>query len=62
MHYWLLKKETKFESIYNMIKIDRTLHWIGAGLLWDGVSTVLQQEATVMVTSPAFYLHPAYST
>lgn len=56
MHYWLLKKETKFESIYNIIKKDRTPHSIVAELLWDGVSTVLQREAEVMVPSPMLYL------
>ena len=61
MHYWFLKKETKFESIYNINKIDRTPHLIVAELLWSGVSTVLQREGKVMVTSPMVYLHPAYS-
>lgn len=43
MHYWLLKKETKFESIYNIIKTVWTPHSIVAEFIWDGVNIILQR-------------------
>lgn len=37
------KKETKFESIYNIIKIVWIPHSIVAEFIWDGISTILQR-------------------